>query len=349
MKLSMSFLLTVLGLQSCNGQEVKTLPAEFEEYSLLNANLKSDKFEVVLLAKAMIYMSPHPIRLFYCLNNVVILEEERESDTTNGGNCYSKLDENANVLDSIYVPAEGGEATFFIREYMIHTRTKGDCEYTTWPLNGDKTSKKMAILNEDLTWPEEKVIAEQEKLIAKADYYFYDISYFTNTNDQSWSLQKLFYCTDGKWQILYRPFPKTIYLDADLKYSRYRDDFYRSSNDAQEDFATQKFTLKYYHKEKKLKYEHSIGGGSQSSSVKGWIGTGYIDIPLLNDTLKIKQSHFIVEEATPAIPKTRYFLSNGEERAVSPFNINIFKDPKLNYALYSDSKYRVYAIRKKQK
>lgn len=78
-------------------------------------------------------------------------------------------------------------------------------------------------------------------------------------------------------------------------------------------------------------------------------GTGYFDIPLLNDTLKVKKSNLIVEEATPADPKTRYYLSNGKKESVSPFHINVYTNPVLNFAIYSTSKHTVYTIRKKQK
>ena len=357
MKIGISFLLTLFGLQSCKGQENKVLQdeenkvlsAEFDEYSFLNTKFKSDKFEVVLLSEVDYSMGPSPIRLFYSVNNQVILEAEKDSKTTNGGVNYFKLDRNANVVDSIYVPRGGGESTYFIREYMVRTTYKGDCDFTTWPLDGDKTAKKMTIVNEDLSWPDEKTAEEEEKLLRKADYYFYDVNHYTNTNEQQWSLQKLFYCIDGKWQILYRPFPKSISIDDQLKSSRYRDNFYYSSDDEQYDDATKKFSLKYYDKQQKLRYRHSIGGGNPGFSVDGWVGTGYFDIPLSDDTLKIKRSNLIVEEATPAIPKTRYYLSNGKDQSVSPYNINIFTDPTLNFALYSTSKYNVYAIRKKQK
>ncbi len=349
MKISIAFLLTILGLQGCKGQENKTLPEELNEYSFLNTKFVSDKFEVVLLSEVEYSMGPSPIRLFYSVNNQVILEQEVDSKTTNGGERYFKLDKNANIIDSIYVASEGGENTVFIREYMIHTTYEGVCDYTTWPLDGNKTPKKMTIVNQDLSWPDEKTAQEQEKIIRNADYYFYDVNHYTNTNDQEWSLQKLFYCMDGKWQILYRPFPKSISIDEQLNYTRYRDNFYYSSDGEQNDDEQKKFILKYYDKEQKLKYWHSIGGGNPGFSVNGWVGTGYFDILLLNDTLKIKRSNLIVEEDTPAIPKTRYYLSNGKDRSVSPFNINIFTDSAINFALYSTSKYEVYAIRKKQK
>ncbi len=249
MKISISFLLTLFGLQGCKGQgskvsqgEDKVLSAEFNEYSFLNSKFESDKFEVVLLSEVEYSMGPSPIRLFYSVNDQVILESESDSKATNGGVNYFKLDKNANVIDSIYVSWEGGESTFFIREYMIHTSYKGDCDYTTWPLDGNKIQKKMTIVNEDLSWPDEKTAEEQEKFVRKADYYFYDVSHHTNTNDQEWSLQKLFYCIDGKWQILYRPFPKSISIDEQLSYRRYRDDFYYSSDDEQYDDTQKKFS-----------------------------------------------------------------------------------------------------------
>jgi len=347
MKMSMSFFLTLLGLQSCKSQEGRVLPSQFNQYSVLNTNLKSDNFEVILLSKVMDYGAPNPIRLFHSVNNRVILEESRSDNDNQQGYYYFKLDENANAIDSIYVRLAGGERTYFINEYVIRVRSEGDSDYTTWPLNGNKTPKKMSVLNEDLSWTDEKIVQKEKELVRKSDYYFYDVSYKTNTEDQPWSLQKLFYCLGGKWQILYRPFPKTIRIDERLGYSRYRHDFFRSSDDERPG-AIQNFILKYYDKEERLNYDHSIGGGSPSFSVKGWVGVGYFDIPLLKDTLKIKRPNLIVEEATPAIPKTRYYLSNGKNQSVSPFNLNIFTDPTLNFALYSTSKYAVYAIRKKQ-
>lgn len=346
-KMSISFFLTLLGLQSCKSHEDRVLPSEFKQYSVLNTEFKSDNFEVVLLSKVLNYGVPNPIRLFHSVNQQVILEESRSDNDEQEGYHYFKLDENANVIDSIYVQLVGGERTRFINEYVVRLRSNGDSDYTTWPLNGDKTPKKIAVLNEDLSWTDEKVVQKEEEIVRKSDYYFYDVSYKTNTEDQPWSLQKLFYCLDGKWQILYRPFPTTIRIDELLGSSRYREDFFRSSDDEQPD-AIKNFSLKYYDKEEKLKYDHSIGGGSPSFSVKGWVGTGYFDIPLLNDTLKIKRANLIVEEAKPAIPQTRYYLSNGKNQSVSPFNLNIYTDPVLKFALYSTNKYVVYAIRKKQ-
>ncbi|MEO5911330.1 MAG: hypothetical protein ABIP95_10605 [Pelobium sp.] len=348
MKISISFLLTILGLQSCKGQEQKALPEEFNQYSVLNTNFKSDNFEIVLLSEVLNYMPPHPIRLFYSVNKQVILEESRDDNQKEEGFHYFKLDENANVIDSLYVPYSGVEQVIFIGDYNIHKRNHEDSTYDTWPLNGDTTQKKMAVLNEDLSWPDEKTAKKEEEIVSKATYYFYDASYNTNTNNQRWTLQKLFYFMDGKWQILNRPFPKIIDIDEDLDYRRYRDNFFYSSDDGLPD-AVPNFNLKHYQKEEKLTYLHSIGGGSQSSSVNGWVGTGYFDIPLLNDTLKVKKSNLIVEEATPADPVTRYYLSNGKRESVSPFNINVYTNPVLNFAIYSTSKFKVYAIRKKRK
>lgn len=348
MKTSMSVLLAFLGLQSCNSPEQKAVPAEFSKYSVLNSDFLSDNFEVVLLSEVLNYGIPHPIKMFRSVNKQVILEESRGENAVEEGYHYFKLDENANFTDSIYVPLAGGHRTAFINEYVVHINSNGDSDYTTWPLNGDKTPKKITVVNEDLSWPADKVALEEEELVQKSDYHFYDVSYKTNTNDQQWSLQKLFYCLNGRWQVLYRGFDKMIRIDERDRYYRYRDNFFYSSDDEKPN-AIQNFSLKYYHKEKKLRYDHSIGGGSSSFSVNGWVGTGYFNIPLLNDTLKVKRPKLIVEEGKSGDKKMRFYLSNGKDNSVSPFNLNIFTNPDLAFAIYSTSKYRVYAIRKKHK
>lgn len=346
--MSISFLLALLGFQSCKTAVDNELAGvDLSQYSTLNADFSSDNFEVILLSEVLNYGIPHPIRLFYSVNKQVILEESRDENSGQFGYHYFKLDENAKVVDSIYVPLAGGHRTGFINEYMVHTNSNGDSDYTTWPLDGDKTPKKIAVVNGDLSWPDAKVAQQEDELIQKSDYYFYDVNYQPVTDGEGWSLQKLFYCLAGKWQVLYRRFDETIHLDERDKLNRYRQNFFLSSDDEMPN-AIQNFSLKGYQKEEKLKYDHSIGGGSQSFSVKGWIGTGYFDIPLLDDTLKVKRPNLIVEEGTPGNPQKRYYLSNGKDQSVSPFHLNIFTDPGLTFALYSTGKYRVYAIRKKQ-
>lgn len=268
------------------------------------------------------------------------------------GYRYTKLDENANVINTLFVSLEGGQRTCFIREYAIDKRSKADYYYTTWPLNGDKTRKNMSVLNEDLSMTDEKTIELEEQLLRKAEYYFYELDYRTKANYEVSSTKMLFACNDGKWQLLYITSPKRIaYIKDDLKSDRYRDDFYKNWTHERDD-EYKKFTLKYFIKEKKVKYTMPQGGHSGGSSGgysdKAWVGTGYFDIPLLNDTLKIMQSDLIVEDVSP-FPKKRYYLSNGNNEPLSSFHFNITTGSSLNYAILSNSLWRVYVIRKKQK
>lgn len=50
MKIKIYLLLTMLRLQSYKGHEQKVLPVEFNQYSVLNTNFKSDNFEILLLS-----------------------------------------------------------------------------------------------------------------------------------------------------------------------------------------------------------------------------------------------------------------------------------------------------------
>jgi len=359
-KINWSFFLVFLGFQSCQSPKdtvqgddsslanFEKANPEFSKYAVLKTDFKSDDFEVILLSQTLNYGSPNPIRIFNSVNGNVILEESRDEKAEEHGYHYYKLDKNANKIDSIYVPLSGLHRTGFIDNFMVRTNIKGDSEYTTWPLNGDKSFKKIPVINGDLSWSAEKVAQQDQEIVSKADYYFYDVNYINETDDKIWILIKLFHCVKGKWKVLHsRSDEKYVRLDEREKLNRYREDFFRSSDDSFPN-AVKNFTLKHYHKEQKLKYEHSIGGGSQSHAVKGWVGTGYFDIPLLQDTLKVKKSNLIIEEPTPAIPGTRYYLSNGKDQSVSPFHFNIYTNPALNFAIYSTSKYQVYAIRKKE-
>ena len=361
-KINWSFFLVFLGFQSCQAPKDKTtaqgdgsssanfekINPEFAEFAVLNTDFKSEDFEVVLLSQTWNYGSPNPIRLFNSVNGNVILEESRDDKDEEQGYLYYKLDKNANKMDSIYVPLSGKHRTGFIDNYMVRTNMKGDSEYTTWPLNGDKIFMKIAVINADLSWSAEKIKQQDQDIVSKSDYYFYDIDYINETDDKIWTLVKLFHCINGKWQVLHsRSDEKHVRLDEREMLNRYREDFFRSADDSFPN-AVKNFTLKHYNKEQKLTYEHSIGGGSQSYEVKGWVGTGYFDIPLLQDTLKIKKSNLIIEEPTPAIRETSYYLSNGANQSVSPFHLNIYTNPALNFAIYSTSKYQVYAIRKKK-
>lgn len=359
-KINWSFFLVFLGFQSCQSPKDKAqgddsssanfekMNPEFGEYAVLNTDLKSKDFEAILLSQTWNYGSPNPIRLFYSINGNVILEESRDEKAEEHGYHYYKLDKNANKLDSIYVPLSGLHRTGFIDNYMVRTNTKGDSEYITWPLNGDTTFRKIAVINGDLSWSAERIKQQDQEIVSKSDYYFYDVNYINETDEKVWILIKLFHCVKGKWQVLHsRSDEKYIRLDEREKLNRYREDFFRSSDDSFPN-AVKNYSLKHYHKEQKLKYEHSIGGGSQSHTVKGWVGTGYFDIPLLQDTLKVKKLNLIIEGPTPAIPGTSYYLSNGKNQSVSPFHINLYTNEALNFAIYSTSKYQVYAIRKKQ-
>nr|WP_121272094.1 hypothetical protein [Pedobacter schmidteae] len=347
-KAGLSFLLTVVGLQNCKAPNDATLPQELNQYALLDAKFASDKYELVLLAECENYGIPHPIRLFYSVKDQVLLEVSRDEHSSKEGYHYYKLDGNANIIDSLYVPLAGGERTVFIGDYTVHVTNKGYSDYTTWPLNGDKRPEKIEVLNEGLTWDAQKTSQQSNEITTEAKYYFYDILYQEDSQNVDWCIKRLFFCRNEKWQVLYKKERKTSFMSIDEResYYRYRENFFLSSNDQKPD-AVENFSLKYFEKQQEIKYRHSIGGGSQSFSQKGWEGTGYFDVPLLGDTLKIKQQGLIVEQGKSGDSKTRYYLSNGKGASVSPFNLNIFSSPRLNYALYSTSAYHVYAVRKK--
>jgi hypothetical protein len=346
---SLSFLLTVVGLQNCKAPNDISLPQELNQYVALDTNFTSDKYELVLLAESEHYGIPHPIRLFYSGKDQVLLEVSRDEHSSKEGYHYYKLDGNANIIDSLYVPLAGGERTAFIGDYTVHINSKDYSDYTTWPLNGNKRQEKIEVLNESLTWDEQKINQQSEEIIAEATYYFYDILYQQDSENADWCIKRLFFCQHGKWEVLYKKQLKTSFMSIDEResYYRYRENFFLSSNDQKPD-VVENFSLKYFGKQRKIKYEHAIGGGSQSFSQKGWEGTGYFDVPLLGDTLKIKKQGLIVEQGKSGDSKTRCYLSNGRGQSVAPFNLNIFSSPSLNYALYSTSAYRVYALRKRE-
>ncbi|RAJ22383.1 hypothetical protein [Pedobacter cryoconitis] len=126
------------------------------------------------------------------------------------------------------------------------------------------------------------------------------------------------------------------------------DEFYYTSDDQNPKFA-QNFKLKYFQQVEKLSYDHSIGGGSPSYSTTGWAGRVFFDLPINKGILKLRYDGIIKETGTSGDNKTRYYRSHGEGASVSPFNLNLYTNSRLDFAIYSTSSRYIYLIKPKKK
>lgn len=325
------------------------IPPEYQNYKPLNSRYEDENYQTILFASSEDYAAPSPIRIYWSVNDQVLVSVCRDQKEPEPGFHYYKLNKSGDVLDTLYVPFEGGGQTGIIGPYAVHVSYKEDYYYTTWPLNGDLTHKKIEILNGDLSWPAEKLEKVYQEIVRNGQYTFNEAieKPGINDNEPGFSLNRIFFMENGRYKVLYKKMKAYATAPEFSKLYQVNPAFYSTSDDQPQE-SLNNFQLKHFQQVEQLKYEHSIGGGSPSFSKKGWAGRAFFDLPIHQDTLRIMQEQLIVETKNPADPNTRYYRSNGEGAAVSPFNLNLFTDPRLNFAIYSSNARQLYLIKPKK-
>lgn len=323
------------------------VPDEFKHYQSLNANVQSSAYKFELLIRSENYWAPNPIRLFYGVGDDIIVEVNREGKEKEPGYHYYKLDKSGAITDSLYHPLRGGLRSGFVGAYVVYLSSDEEYYYNTWPLNGDKTKKRIKILNQDLSWTTEKLEKTDHEISLDAKHIFYEAENQTGENGIPWSLNKVFFFKNGRWQVLYRRQSSAARIDNINKLRALRYDFFRTSNDTQTE-EEENFELKFFEKTEWLNYDHAIGGGQAGFSTAGWSGTAYFNLPLNQDSLKIKVSDLIIEQEKADVGMIRYYRSHGSGEIVSPFNLNYYTSRNLNYAMYSNDANHLYLIKKRK-
>jgi len=323
------------------------IPKAFEHYKTLNSKYEDEKYETILFVESHDYMAPSPIRMYWTINDQAVVCVTRDFKEPEPGYHYYKLDVSGNVLHTLYVPYTGDRKVGLIGPYALHISSKEDYFYTTWPLNGDTTRQSIEILNRDLSWSADKLAQTYEAILRTGKYAFNEPVGQLGNGEPDFSLNRIFFFEDGKYKVLYKKMKGHASVPDFKKLYRAEDEFYNASDDQSLKFI-QNFQLKHFQQVEKLSYEHSIGGGSPSFSAKGWAGRAFFDLPLNKDTLKVRYDEIIVETATSGDDQTRYYRSNGNGSSVSPLNINLFTDPRLNYAVYSVNARQLYLIKPKK-
>lgn len=266
------------------------LAAIYSNFQEINADYKSDVFEVSLVARVVVSSaaSPNPIRIFSSVNDQLILDcDANVNEETKFDTRYYKIDKTGTVTDSIYV-AYHGYSEQFIDDFMVYTSEK-DAYYTTWPLNGDTTRRQLAELNADLSWQDEKLEAKVKKIKATAKYYF--ISAVLNEN--IWYRQVYFY-TDQKWYLLWQKMKGYTDVPDEDSGRRYRNVVFRTGELSFE--IPKNVKLLHFHPQEKIKYYHVIGGGAGGFSVYNWRGLGFFETSIAGRNFEFMVPKLVVEK-----------------------------------------------------
>lgn len=356
-------IVTATGIMACGQEDKKQsgsskshsvwtdtkIPEEFKDYKVLNSGYETDKYETVLIAESKDYMSPSPIRIRWSVNEQVILSIYRSQEEPEPGPHYYKLSRSGEVLDSLYAADRLKDGvTDLYGPYALHVTHKEDYYYTTWPLNGNHQRKSIEILNRKLSWPPEKLEKVYQEIVRNGQYAFNRPIGQPGDGEPDWSLNRIFFVENGKYKVLYKKMKQYKAVPEIIENFWSIEEFYRTSDDQSPDF-TQNFKLKHFQPIQKLSYEHSIGGGSPSFSRSGWAGRAFFELPIKRETLKIRKDGIIIETGTSDDAKARYYLSNGEGESVSPFNLNLYTDSRLGFAIYSTGARFVYLIKPKKR
>ena len=344
MNIKIIILVVVVGLiiVSCshlfNKKPKEQVIEKYGEYKYLSEITQTEKYEIIKFHDKFTGVSPSPP--FFDKNNNVIFEvRNNDVDERDFTITYYRLDGRGAIIDTFLVDDYTQYEGYFINKDG----------YITWLIDGDKTKKAYKSINRLPEYNPQSL----KKIFA--DYYdnstivkYYDdhfespvtdneeidknIStlFFDGTNDQWYRTQiyKALFFRDGQWYS----------LDSDW---RYIEDYWEKDDHRYYGTSMKKQTLESSFDEDKgitqLKTEffHPVGfiredyhrrrSASPFSPTGGfgspnyWNGTGFIDIILNGDTLKIKKR--MVELSA----------MNGSYTFSPPPYLQLFYDEKVNF------------------
>jgi hypothetical protein len=179
--------------------ETEPLPTEFKAYQTLNTHYNADNYKVELLAKTETDF-PSPIRAFENGHGEMIVEATKVRNNVIIGDDYLKLNKDGKVTDTLSLLSGDGFDKGFVGDFTLFISDTATPYYTTWPLNGDTTKRKIEILNNDLSWAEEKLTKTTRNILTTAKYTFYTISYPRETLQDETCYKQLFFLriTNGR-------------------------------------------------------------------------------------------------------------------------------------------------------
>jgi len=318
------------------------LDVKYSDLQEINGDYNSDIFEVRLIAEVEVTSSasPNPIRIFPSVNGQLILEcDAKVDDETSFDYRYYKIDRTGVVTDSIYSSYSDYQVQF-IDDFMVYTSDK-DGHYTTWPLNGDTTKRRLVELNTDLIWADEKVEAMTREINKSAKYWFSS----SFGNDSVWYRKTYFYA-DGKWKLLWQKLLGYTNLSDEESGNRYRKDVFRSGEVGFE--MPKDVRLLYFYPEDKMKYHHIIGGGAGGFSVYNWRGQGFFETNVAGKNFRFKVPRLVVEkEKYNGFRPSLYTVSEAGGSA-EIYNPAFYHSPN-GFSFYSPNSQQMFIIKMKRR
>lgn len=336
-------ILFISSLTSCDGiieRNNEPLDAAYANFEEINEKYHSDIFEVKLFCETEVTRSssPNPIRIFPSVNDQLIVSCDAEkNDETQGDMLYYKVNSKGITEDTLHL-SQNKYWPEFIDDFIIFTNDE-KAYYTTWPQDGDTTTRAFKVLNEDLSWSGEKI--NQKIASAKKDGKYWFLKNVTR-NDHYY--MQFFFYQDEQWQMLWQEIPAYRSIDSSEDAGRYRDDVFWTGE--QDPYLPENVTFLHFHPEEKLKYSHNIGGGSPGYSVKNWRGKAFFKTKIGDRNFNFFEPHIAVEKERFDDYKNRFYTVLEANYSALHFRPTFYISPH-GFAFYSSNSQSMYLIRKK--
>lgn len=308
----------------------RNLPDKYNGYKDINDGISSAHYQSALL-----FNSDNETRLdgipplYNSDNHTVIISKQKEKDQT-VTQTYLKLDANGTIIDSL---AFINNWPIDYSGYLLTPKS-----YCSWMINGDKEMHNYLEQNTDLSETGEALNRHFKELYQKSSIVYYYYSYdLEDPRLQSLEADKVVFYQNGEWVSL---IGKKLHNMESNGYKRKGLSIVTQMPnliDNEHIDKPNRFAYVDYFQKQLFKKGRgpALGSPTGLSTSDRWEGTGYINLTLKQDTIRIKQEMIKDDNGSSSSPYNPYSFTF------------YFTNDNLNFGLFANNSTSVYIIKSK--
>jgi len=311
------FMLThVMHFAFRNTIDQPALPTQYAGYLPLDSRAKSARLELKLLFGN----APDSRKILPPMRDpktgMILLNTLQEETNSSDVNVYYRLDTNGNLRDSLRVEDYDINLN---REYIIHPDY-----YYSWFLDGNSEKQEYLSVNKDLKLGNKALQQEYEALYKKATLVqFFGYRMLWGKNGVTEGDRRRFYDTKTD---------KTIFLIQNKWYALFGKDQEGMPGGEKKKTLDSIKAFKLDQLGVPNPYLYLANFHKESKGYKGWAGTGYLNLMMGKDTLKLK-IEMTVEEP------------EGQNSLNYHHQLQYFRDQPMSFPIIINENYQCYILR----
>lgn len=342
---------------ACNGVGHDGRVDQYASYQSIDS---ADRIECGGSILELLLESEENIQPFLTMENNVIIY------TVHGnGHTFYKIGPNGNIVDTLVLDRKAGDLSF-VKGFIIDKEAN---QYYRWCFNGVKDPLEIQRENIGLDWDVVRQRKRLDEIKAMQGHVYVDYRSIAQLPEKA---------GEKEIQATQSPLSFSVlnYFSADTCYQFYTtvdisrefpwsatqqllwNNLFRrldeNSVNKSEIIPSPAIRYRYFHRQKKEKVEFSGPGGNAAGFTADlYPGFLFADIAFQKDTIKIKEFMFLEQERPQSsITINGVSIGNFTKNKKQPLELidgyMYYTNPKLQYALFSNSSKRIYRIRPKE-